>query len=91
MSINTPKHSTHHIVAKERNGSNQRHNLVELKHSTHQAIHTIFGTELIYDKIKKLIGIEYTALREDVIAELLGVLSARGEEPENRYKPECFK
>ena len=89
--IDSPKHSTHHILAKERWGSNQKHNLVELKHSTHQAIHTLFGTELIYDKIKKLIWVEYTALREDVIAELSWVLSARGEDPHARYKDEVFK
>lgn len=91
MSINSPKHSTHHILAKERWWSNNRHNLVELKHSTHQALHTLFWTELIYDKIKKIVWVEYTALREDVIQELLAVLNARWEEPENRYRPECFK
>lgn len=90
MSINSPKHSTHHILAKSEGWTNNRHNLVELKHSTHQALHTMFATDILPDKIKKLIWIEYTALREDVIVELLSVLEARWDDLENRYRPEVL-
>lgn len=88
--MNSPKHSSHHIVAKNIWWTNNKHNLIELKHSQHQALHTLFCTDPLPEKIKKIIWIEYTALREDVIVELLNVLNARWDDLENWYKPECL-
>lgn len=88
--MNSPKHSTHHILAKEKWGSNNKKNLVELRHTTHQAIHTVFGTEIMPDKLKKLIWVEYTALKSSVVAQLLSVIDNIWENAEDRYKEECF-
>lgn len=88
--MNSPKHSSHHILAKSEWWTNNKHNLIELKHSQHQALHTLFCTEPLPNKIRKLIGIEYTALREDVIVELLSVLNARWDELESWYRPEVL-
>lgn len=43
------------------------------------------------DKIRKLIWIEYTALREDVKTKLLNLLQEIGDDKENWYKPETYK
>lgn len=91
MPINSPKHSSHHILAKSMGGSNNKHNLVELKHNFHQQLHWVFWTEIMPDKIKKLIWVEYTALKASVVARLLAVLDEIGEDREDWYRPECMK
>lgn len=89
--INSPKHSSHHILAKEKWWSNQKNNLVELKHSTHQSLHTLFWNEYLPEKIRKLIWIEYTALKSSVVARLLAVLEEIGDDPYDIYKEQVFK
>lgn len=89
--MNSPKHSTHHLLAKSKWGSNNRDNLVELRHVVHQSIHNVFWTEIFPEQMKRLIGINYTALREDVVMDLLEVLAKRDEHNlYDRYKPECI-
>lgn len=91
--IDSPKHSTHHIIAKnwQFEWTNHRHNLVEIRHTAHQAIHTLFQNDILPDKIKKLIGIEYEALRDDVKTKLLNVLEEIWNDADSRYKPETHK
>ena len=83
--------STHHILPKSMNGSNNTSNLIELKHNQHQALHTLFWTDILPDKIRKLVWIEYTALREEIIVELLKVLKEIGNNPRDIYKDDCIR
>ena len=85
------KYSTHHIVAKHEWWSNVDDNLIEIKHNCHQALHTLFTTDLLPDKIKKLIGVEYSALRSEVVQKLLDVLEDIWNDPHDRYKNNCFR
>lgn len=89
--VNSPKKSVHHILAKSADGGNQRNNLVELKHSVHQSLHTLFCNDVLTEKIRKLIWIEYTALKSSVVARLLAVLEEIGDDPHDIYKEQVFK
>lgn len=86
-----PGHSIHHILAKSHDGANSQCNLIELKHKTHVAIHQIFSNDNLWEKIKKLIWIEWTALREEVKVKLLKCLQEIWTDDIDYYKPECFK
>lgn len=86
------KTSTHHIVCKSRWGSSDKHNLIELKHTTHQALHTLFQNQLLAEQLITTVNISSKALRPEVRERLLETLTAHdADDLEFWYKPECFK
>lgn len=84
--------STHHIVCRSRFGSSHKHNLIELKDTTHRALHTLFNNQLLAEQLITTVNISSKALRPEVKERLLETLTAHdADDLEFWYKPECFK
>ena len=86
-----PWNSVHHILAKSHEWNNSNINLIELKDKTHRSIHQLFWNENLWEKIKVMMWIERTALREEVKIKLSQCLSSIGSDDVDWYKIECFK
>ena len=86
------KTSTHHIVCQSRDGSSHSHNLIELRETTHQALHTLFQNQLLAEQLITTVNISSKALRPEVKERLLETLTAHeADDLEFWYKPECYK
>jgi thioredoxin-like negative regulator of GroEL len=86
------KTSTHHIVCQSRDGSSHSHNLIELRTTTHQALHTLFQNQLLAEQLITTVNISSKALRPEVKERLLETLTAHdADDLEFWYKPECYK
>lgn len=86
------KTTTHHIVCRSRYGSGDKHNLIELRATTHQALHTLFENQLLAEQLITTVNISSKALRPEVKERLLETLTAHdADDLEFWYKPECYK
>ena len=86
------KLTTHHLLPSSRNGSSHSHNLVELRETYHQALHTLFSNQLLAEQLITTVNISSKALRPEVKERLLETLTAHdADDLEFWYKPECFK
>ena len=86
------KMTKHHIVCKSQWGTGDKHNLIQLKKSTHEALHTLFYNQLLAEQLITTVNISSKALRPEVKERLLETLTAHdADDLEFWYKPECFK
>lgn len=67
--------STHHIVPRSMGGSNDKINRIELRDTTHKALHTLFQNRLIAEQLITTIDLSRKALRPEVRERLLDVLT----------------
>lgn len=92
MKKDNEKTSTHHIVCRSRYGSSDKHNLIELRKTQHEALHTLFSNQLLAEQLITTVNISSKALRPEVKERLLETLTAHdADDLEFWYKPECFK
>lgn len=86
------KTSTHHIVPRSRDGSSEKRNLIELRTTTHAALHTLFQNQLLAEQLITTVNISSKALRPEVKERLLETLTAHdADDLEFWYRPECIK
>ena len=71
MKKDSEKTSTHHIVCRSRYWSSDKHNLIELKDTTHRALHTLFANQLLVEQLITTVNISSKALRPEVKERLL--------------------
>lgn len=86
------KYSTHHIVPKSQYWTSDKKNLIELRDSTHRAIHTLFENKLIAEQLITTVNISSKALRPEVRERLLETLTANDPyDLDFWYKPQTHK
>lgn len=86
------KLTTHHLLPSSKGGSSHSHNLVELRETYHQAIHTLFANQLLAEQLITTVNISSKALRPEVKERLLETLTAHdADDLEFWYRPECFR
>ena len=67
--------STHHIVPRSMWGSNDKLNRIEIRDTTHKALHTLFQNKLIAEQLITTVDFSKKALRPEVREWLLEVLT----------------
>ena len=81
------KYSIHHIVPRSREWTNYDENLLELRDTTHRAIHTLFANQLLAEQLITTVNLSEKALRPEIRAWLLETLTAHDpEDLDFRYK-----
>lgn len=65
------KYSTHHILPRSRGGNNNEENLLELKETTHRAIHTLYANKLIAEQLITTLDLSKQAMRPEVVQRLV--------------------
>lgn len=68
--------SKHHIVPRSRDGATNDENLLELRNTTHRAIHTLFANQLLAEQLITTVNLSEKALRPEVREWLLETLTA---------------
>lgn len=80
--------SIHHIIAKEKGGTDEEENKVWLQEKEHQSLHRVFWNSNICMKIKRLLEIEDTALQWDFKRDILRILELYNWDV---YHKSCYK
>lgn len=90
--------SIHHILCQNPETtttykwSNNPQNLVRIKNSTHDAIHTLFVNKMIANQMLTCVEMSEQALLPEVTTWLVETLTSLDPlDPTLRYKPECIK
>lgn len=79
--------STHHIIPRSREWANDEENLVELRNTTHRAIHTLFANQLLAEQLITTVNLSEKALRPEIRAWLIETLTAHDpQDLDFRYK-----
>lgn len=68
--------STHHIVPRSMWGNNDKENLIELRETTHRALHTLFANKLLAEQLLTTVELSERALRPEVREWLVETLTA---------------
>ena len=68
--------SKHHIIPRSRDGATNDENLLELRNTTHRAIHTLFANQLLAEQLITTVNLSEKALRPEVREWLLETLTA---------------
>lgn len=76
MSKRDNQTSIHHIVPRSREWSSSDENLIELRNTTHRAIHTLFANQLLAEQLITTVNLSKKALRPEVREWLLETLTA---------------
>lgn len=72
--------SIHHIVPRSKWGNNESKNLIELRNSKHQALHTLFDNKLVAQQLLTTLDISKKAMRPGVLEWLVETLTAHDPE-----------
>ncbi|MBP5785012.1 MAG: hypothetical protein J6W16_05455 [Methanobrevibacter sp.] len=73
-------------------GTSDKHNLIELRTTTHQALHTLFTNKLIAEQLITTVNLSSKALRPEVKERLLETLTANDPyDLDFWYKPQTHK
>ena len=79
--------SIHHIIPRSREGTSDDENLVELRNTTHRAIHTLFANQLVAEQLITTVNLSEKALRPEIRAWLLETLTKHeADDLDFRYK-----
>lgn len=70
------KYSTHHIVPRSMWWSSDKKNLIELRETTHRALHTLFENKLLAEQLITTVELSEKAIRPEVRERLLETLTA---------------
>jgi len=71
---NEPVHSKHHIVPRQRGGTDAEHNIIKMLHKRHKHIHGLFGNSLPHEQIEELLLMYQSALKPGFVDEILQVI-----------------
>ena len=87
MSKRENSYSLHHVIPRSRAGATNEENLLELRNTTHRAIHTLFANQLLAEQLITTVNLSEKALRPEIRAWLLETLTAHDpEDLDFRYK-----
>ena len=75
MSRKECRYSTHHILPRSRWGNSDDDNLIELKETTHRAIHTLHANKLIAEQLITTLDLSKQAMRPEVVEWLVDTLT----------------
>ena len=85
-------YSTHHILPSSMGWASNDVNLVELRTTTHRAIHTLFQNQMFAQQLLTMTNLNAQALRKDVVEQLLEILDSRDmEDPTEWYKLKAIR
>ena len=66
--------TVHHLLAKSRNGSNDRENRVWLRETFHRAFHTVFQNDTPPEQIIRILELNESVFQGDFLNDIMKVL-----------------
>ena len=85
------QYSEHHILPKSQNWNSNPNNIIGLRNTTHQAIHTLFANQMIGQQLISTVWLSAKALKWEVIWWLLDTFMSKDiHDPTQWYKDEVI-